>query len=319
MNFSIFKKAVVACVTAAALTSSVYATDTKTYTDSLGRKVEIPTDAKRIVSLHDMVLTVPLIELGILPVGSHGRTTDDGTPFIRSSKAITGYDFDNSDIEFMGNWPADVEKVVTAKPDLILTTSWQGLKYGQIENIAPTLVINSESTIEVFDMLAEITGSGAQLDILKSRYAQQIADIKRIIDTENITVNVIQPYDGNLYVEHTYGNLGKVLRDAGFKFPKIVDDIAVGGDASFSAEKLQDLDADYVFVTYRTDQLQTPQDSIDGLEKVIPGFCDYFSACKKGRMLVMPREAATTSSFDALSITASNVLTHISGNPYAKK
>ncbi|MBL1419041.1 MAG: ABC transporter substrate-binding protein [Alphaproteobacteria bacterium] len=171
------------------------------FTDDMGRQVAIPATPLRIASLHDISITIPLIELGVFPVGSHGRTTDDGS----------------------------------------------------------------------------------------------------------------------LYVERSYGNLGKVLRDAGFKFPKIVDDIKDGGDATFSAEKLQDLDADYIFVTYRTDQLQTPQDSVEGLEKVIPDSCDYLTACKEGCMLVLPREAATTSSFDALSITASNVLTHISGNPFAKK
>ena len=42
------------------------------FTDDLGRKVTVPAHPKRIVSLHDLDITIPLIELGVPPVASHG-------------------------------------------------------------------------------------------------------------------------------------------------------------------------------------------------------------------------------------------------------
>jgi len=177
---------------------------------------------------------------------------------------------------------------------------------------------NKRSRSEMFAAIAEITGSQAKLAILKGRYQQQISRIKRIVDTKKIKVNVLQASKGKLIVWNSYFNLGKVLRDSGFEFPELVNNIESGERVSFSAENLQELDADYLFVTYRTDKKHTPDDAIEALEAVVPNFCNFLSACKEGRMMVMPREEASSNSFTALSIIAYNVLTHISGKPYLK-
>ncbi len=44
----------------------------QTFTDDLGRVVKVPQHPKRIVSLHDLDITIPLIELGVPPIASHG-------------------------------------------------------------------------------------------------------------------------------------------------------------------------------------------------------------------------------------------------------
>ena len=51
---------------------------------------------------------------------------------------------------------------------------------------------------------------------LEGRYQEQIAQIRKLVDTEAITVNVMQGNGGVFFVTHTYGGLGKILRDAGF-------------------------------------------------------------------------------------------------------
>lgn len=38
---------------------------TQVFTDDLNRKVVVPVHPKRIVSLHDLDITIPLIELGV--------------------------------------------------------------------------------------------------------------------------------------------------------------------------------------------------------------------------------------------------------------
>lgn len=93
----------------------------RSFTDDLGRSVSIPATPKRIVTLHDIDLTIPLIDLGVTPVGNQGRMGADGRPYLRSSAILTGVDFDNSDIAYIGSINADLEAIIALKPDLILT------------------------------------------------------------------------------------------------------------------------------------------------------------------------------------------------------
>lgn len=293
------------------------AQDTRTITDGAGRTVEIPVNAQRIVSLHDLTITIPMIELGVFPVGSHGRTMEDGTPFIRSSAVLTGVDFDNSEIAFVGNNPADIEAISALQPDLILTTEWQSTPVDQLEKIAPTVVIDSEADMfETYGLLAEITGTEDKLVYLKGRYESQIAQIKRLIDTASITTSVIQGVEGTFYVLHTYGTLGRVLRDAGFKFPAIIDAIPEGGDLDVPAEQLPELDADFVFATYRTDTLETPASSTEQLNAVVPDFCQYLTACQNNQLITIPREEATSNSFYALGAISYMVISNVSGRDF---
>jgi iron complex transport system substrate-binding protein len=46
-----------------------------------------------------------------------------------------------------------------------------------------------------------------------------------------------------------HGNLGRVLRDAGFRQPDIVATIPEGGEAEFSLERLPQFDADVIIAT----------------------------------------------------------------------
>src|SRR5690606_17306652 len=107
--------------------------------------------------------------------------------------------------------------------------------------------------------------------LLEARYAEQVDQIRRVIDTEGTTVNHIVAGEGAFRAWHTYQTLGRVLRDAGFNFPESTEAIEEGTFADFSPEALQELDADYIFVSYRVDTLETPADALAQLEAVLPG------------------------------------------------
>lgn len=307
----------VGILTLAGLTATV-AQETRSFTDDAGRTVEIPTKPLRIVSLQDLAITVPLLELGVTPVGSHGRTTAEGQPFIRSSDVLTGIDFDNSDIKFVGNLPADVEAVAALEPDLILTTPWQTAPVEQLAAIAPTVILDdgARGDLGMHDILAELTGTEDRLNVLKARYQGQIEQIKRLIDTQSISVNVIQGVNGQVAVWHTYGALGKVLRDAGFTFPDRVNAITGGDPALLSGEAFPELDADFVFATYRTDTLETPADAKKFLEEVLPNFCDYLHACRENQFIILPREEASASSYYGLGVLSYMIISQISGRDF---
>lgn len=290
---------------------------TQTFTDDLGRVVTVPLHPQRIVSMHDLDITIPLIELGVPPVASHGRTRPDGSHFLRSSAQLTGVDFDNSTIQFIGTADIDLEAVAAAKPDLIITEPSRHVSVEQLQKIAPTVSIDhlQGSAPRIYSKLAQLTGSEARLAILERRYQAQIAQLKAMVDTQNISVSVIQANNGKVTVHHSYHALGRVLRDAGFRFPPLIDKIPDGQRIDVSAEQLPELDADFVFATWRSDTVGKPQDELQAMEAVMPGWCDFMRACRTGRYILLPREEVISNSFAALSLMVAQVQSHIAGRP----
>ena len=316
-----YLKPLFAAVSLCILAGSALA-ETRSITDDLGRTIEVPADPQRVAVLHDRSLTTPLIELGVIPVGSHGRTTPDGKPFIRGSIILTGYDFDNSDIAYLGGRPVDIEAVAAVKPDLIITSTWQNTNLDQLSAIAPTVVVDKDKNgaFGVFPLLAKVTSTEDVLARLETRYQAQIKQIRRLIATEEITVNKFQAAKGGFYVLNTYFTLGKVLRDAGFRFPARIDAIPEGSPYEIlSPESMQELDADVLFMSYRTDRNQTPQDALDAIEAIVPGWCDLMHACREGQLVILPRAEAISASYDALMALSMTVLAALSSNEIVKK
>lgn len=291
-----------------AMLPAALAQETVTVTDDLGRTVEIPAHPSRIASLDDLRLSVPLIELGVFPVASHGRPSDNG-PYIRASKILTGVDFDNSGIVFLGN-DLDIEALAKAEPDLIVTLASRDSPIDQLEKIAPTLVFDSAVSdyLGIYDRLAEITGTQAKLEFLETRYATQLAQLRRLVDAPSITVSVISGSDGAISVLHTFGSLGIVLRDAGFAFPAVYADIAEGSEVELSAEYLPQVDADIIFDSFRADRNETPADARARMSEVIEGYCEALWACSNGQYVILPREEIYAISYEGLS-TAINMIT----------
>lgn len=288
---------------------------TRPFTDDLGRVVNVPLHPQRIVSLHDLDITIPLIELGVPPVASHGRTRPDGSHFLRSGALLTGVDFDHSTIKFIGTADIDIEAIVAAKPDLIITEPSRHTPIEQLEKIAPTVSIDhlDGGAPEIYRKLAQLTGTQARLAILERRYREEIDRLKHTVDTQHITVSVIQANQGKINALHTYHSLGRVLRDAGFSFPKLIDSIPPGGRIDVSAERLPEMDADFVFATWRGDTGGKPQDEIAAMDAVLPGWCEFLTACQRGHYVLISREEAISNSFVSLSLMVAQVQSHIAG------
>lgn len=296
---------------------AVSAGDSQTFTDDLGRTVSVPLHPQRIVSMHDLDITIPLIELGVPPVASHGRTRPDGSHYLRSSAQLTGVDFDNSEIRFIGTADIDLEAVAAAKPDLIITEPSRHVSVEQLAKIAPTVSIDhlQGSAPRIYRKLAQLTGSQARLAVLERRYQEQIKQLKATVNPQQYRVSVIQANNGKVTVHHSYHALGRVLRDAGFRFPPLLDKIPDGQRIDVSAEQLPELDADFVFATWRSDTGGKPQDELKAMEAVMPGWCDFMRACRTGRYILLPREEVISNSYAALTLMVAQVQSHIAGRP----
>ena len=204
----------------------------------------VPLHPQRIVSMHDLDITIPLIELGAPPIASHGRTRPDGSHYLRSSAQLTGVDFDNSDIRFIGTADIDLEAVAAARPDLIITEPSRHVSVEQLEKIAPTVSIDhlQGSAPRIYSKLAQLTGTQPRLAILERRYQEQIKQLKAMVNPPQYSVSVIQANNGKVTVHHSYHALGRVLRDAGFRFPPLIERIPDGQRIDVSAEQLPELD-----------------------------------------------------------------------------
>ena len=124
---------------------------------------------------------------------------------------LTGVDFDNSDIKFIGTADIDIEAIAAAKPDLIITEPTRNTPVGQLEKIAPTVSIDhlDGGAPEIYRKLAQLTGTQARLAILERRYQEQIKALRATIDTRKISVSVIQANQGKITAMfHFFGDVG---------------------------------------------------------------------------------------------------------------
>lgn len=294
---------------------SLLAAETQPFTDDLGRTVNVPLHPQRIVSLHDLDITIPLLELGVIPVGSHGRTLPTGSHTLRSARLLTGMDFDNTGIAFIGSADIDIEAVAALKPDLIITSPGRSADVNQLSKIAPTVSIDhlKGGAPRIYRKLAQLTGHQAQLALLEARYQAQIAQLKDTLKGRQITVSVLQASNGKIALMHSYHALGKVLRDAGFRFPPLIENIPEDGRLTVSGERLPELDATLIFDTWRGDNGGQPVDELTAMNAVMPGWCQFLTACRQGHYVLVSREEAISNSYAAMSLMASVVQTQLAG------
>ncbi|WP_417815030.1 ABC transporter substrate-binding protein [Thalassospira alkalitolerans] len=309
-NFRSVIMMITTILTLSALWSNAQA---KPFVDDLGREVDVPDTPKRIVSLYDVDVTIPLIELGIFPIASHGRMGLDGKPHLRSSRLLTGVDFDNSDIRYIGSTEIDLETITALAPDLIITAPSRASAIEPLQSIAPTVSLDAARLggPHIYQKLAELTGTQNRLEFLKARYLASIDAIQNTMDPATITVSVFQPLNGKINIYHTYRSLGRVLRDAGFKFPDLIENMPPAGRMEVSAEYLPKLDADFIFDPYRDDKPGGAKAEINAMEGVFPGFCRFLRACQEGRFILISREIAISNSYAALAMMANLVKSHI--------
>lgn len=271
-------------------------------TDDDGRLVEVPDRPLRIISLDDADLTVPLLELGVVPIASPGRLARDGSHFLRSALTLTGLDFDNTGMAFLGLQPIDVESVAALKPDLIITLKGRPTPAEQLQAIAPVIVIDDilRGPDGVYDLLAELTGRQSALAILRRRYGAQVGQLRRLTGDNPPIVSVIAATsDGKIGVERSYGSIGLALRDAGFASPKLTETIAENSGAAFSPEALPEFDADIIFDTFRNDRNETASDAKKRMQVLMPDYCRFLRACRDGRYYFLPRDEAKSTTYSA--------------------
>lgn len=287
-------------ILAATLCHASVQAQTRSFTDDLGRRVELPINPSRIVVSDEIYLTVPLLELGVTLAGSVGRGCRGAAPSIRSAPILTGKDFASTGMLCLGSDPLDVESVVAARPDLIITLVNRPTPPELLAQIAPTVVLDltRRSPRAHYALLAELTGAGPRLAELEAQYHAGIELLRRVVAGRDLTVSLFDvTAAGKIVVRHTYGALGEVLRDAGLGQPDLIDRIPEMETVDLSPEILPDLDGDIIIGTWREDRPDSPETARAALEARLPDYCRFLSACGRNRMYFLPRELSRSHSY----------------------
>ena len=220
---------------------------TRTVSHAMGT-TEVPETPERVVVLD----TAPLdsaIALGIQPVGTitYG-TFPSYLPSQPEEIAIIGE----------GNQP-NQEAILQLEPDLILgsKTGSSRQEYRQFSRIAPTVYTEGSGRAgdwqENFLLHAEALGQIEQAEILLADYRAQIEKVQAQLDSpETLEISVIGTYSGKVGAYTTGSFSGSVLNDIGLA-RTAAQDLPRRYASEISAEALDDLDGDYIFLIYSPD------------------------------------------------------------------
>ncbi|MGR3491220.1 MAG: ABC transporter substrate-binding protein [Shimia sp.] len=302
------------------LGTPTWAQDTRTYTDALDRSVEIPVEPQRIVAMADHVLALPLVELDANLVGSVNRVDSNGEIFFRSVRDVfPGWLIQNELAPLGNSGSPDFEAMAALRPDLIIARTWDEENLPQLEAVAPVVVLSDlQEPLKYYRDIADVSGRLNFFETMLDRYDGQIAQARDWLGAHDHTYQMPQfePGDGTLYVCGRYGGLTRVLDDLGFEMVGISAEVRESGDfcSETSAERFQELDADWLFDTYR---LSVPgvidqQAEING---IFPGGCEVLSACREGRMAVLPRAFAFPTTFTTMDMMMHHVVSPVAGRP----
>jgi len=180
--------------------------------------VQIPANPQRVVCL-DQYSTLALLDVGVRPAA----TVDGLEDWIPTAQLET-----YRSLPRVGGYQADFERVLAARPDLIIGNSaftlTGGDTYEKLSSLAPTVILTSAVSGQWQQMAlqaAEAVNRSAQMDGLRQRYVQRAADIRqRYADPLGRTafslIAAFKAGSWNLCLPDSWS--GVVLAEAGARF-----------------------------------------------------------------------------------------------------
>ncbi|MGW0608397.1 ABC transporter substrate-binding protein [Streptomyces sp. NPDC002640] len=213
-------------------------------TDASGKKVEVPQDPKRVVVLSEMDLDSSLA-LGVKPVGLTAGRGQQGAPAYLTEQA--------AGIPVVGAVTGpDIEKVVEAKPDVILAgqlVDEQVLQ--QLQAVAPTVVTidNTKNWKTALEITGQVLGKENEAKTFLSDYDAKVEALKgKLGDKAGAEVSVARYSPKGTAVMQQGVFISDVLKDLGFARPGIQNEKGEGHSTPLSDENLAEIDGDWLFI-----------------------------------------------------------------------
>ncbi|MFQ6142164.1 ABC transporter substrate-binding protein [Streptomyces seoulensis] len=217
---------------------------TTTVTDATGAKVTVPTAPRRVLALSEMDLDSALA-LGVKPVGLTAGRGQKGAPEYLSEQA--------EGIPVVGAVTGpDIEKVVQAKPDVILAGQLADEQVlAQLKKIAPVVVTidGSKSWKKSLELTGQALGKSNEATKFLAGYDTQAAALKKDLGAKaGATVSVARYSAKGTAVMQQGVFISDVLNDLGFKRPGIQNQKGEGHSTPISDENLKEIDGDWLFI-----------------------------------------------------------------------
>lgn len=277
-------------------------------TDAAGRTVAVPEAPQRIVVLHEPLLGIPILDLGLPLAGSYGRTD--------AGDAMTAVDFIATVLGDAAPPPPpgigaigqiDLEKLRALRPDLIIGTERDLDKIEQLSAVAPVYLQRS-STGAAYGFgaeaeLAELLGREAVFARRRDAYLGRVETIRAglPVDPRTQTYLAIIVHDEINLVGEMSGAI-QAIEDLGYRRAPLGDTGAASGLGSIfsvpmSAEIFGRINPDLLVImsSYASTD-RSPQAVRDSLDIVLPGWERFLKPAREGRVLYLdPGLVATPS------------------------
>ncbi|MEV2254349.1 iron-siderophore ABC transporter substrate-binding protein [Streptomyces sp. NPDC050147] len=215
-----------------------------TVTDASGAEVKVPANPEKVIALSEMDLDSALA-LKVKPVGLSAGRGQKGAPEYLADQA--------KGIPVVGAVTGpDIEKVLQAKPDVILAgqlADQQVLK--QLKAIAPTVVTidRTKDWKKSLELTGEVLGKSNEASAFLKDYDTKVAAVKKNLGKNaGASVSVARYSAKGTAVMQQGVFISDVLKDLGFKRPGIQNKKGEGHSTPLSDEDLKQIDADWLFI-----------------------------------------------------------------------
>lgn len=273
-------------------------------TDDAGRKITIPETIDRIVVMHEPLLGLPLMDLGLSPVGSYGRD--------EHGRTLTAVDFIDTVLGEGREKPKgigavgqiDLERLRALDPDLIIGTERDIDKVEQLSALAP-VYLQKVSTgkargFSVEAELAEVVGAEQAFAERKQAYLGRVATLRKTAaPKEGATYLALIVHDQINLVGDMSGAI-QAIEDIGYRRLPL-DGLSPGAGlgSTFSlplnAESFGRLDPDILVIMNSYAGKDRSEAAIRArLDKLLPGWDRFLKPVRDGRVLFLDSGAVAT-------------------------
>lgn len=283
----------------------------QTIQDDAGRTVTVPKHPKRIISGHDAIVSVPLIELGFNLVGSTMRKDlKYGGMTIFGIRPLFGKSVKDLNIAYVGGRKGlDFETIRSLNPDIFIAYEGMQKHAEKFKGIAPVFINRSRLSKgnEAEYLLASRFGKMDVYNALDAKYKARLAEVKAMLPFDPTTKTYLDVLVSDKITAMNYiGGINKVMNDLGFKTPKWL--AGTTGRAGISAEEVKKLDVDVLFMStayFKADR--AVEDTDNALSKVVPGWSTFLNVKKNNGIIYYDSYLTLSPTF----VSAMNVLDYL--------
>ncbi|WP_421708645.1 ABC transporter substrate-binding protein [Algihabitans sp.] len=301
------------------LSPIVVAKEPRQVSDDLGRTVLAPQKPKRIAAGADETLATILLELQAPLIASTARVDPStGALFMKGPPSSFGVTLESAEITVVAiNNRPDFEALAAAAPDLIVVNQFAEPYLNQLSLVAPTFIaIETPEPWATHRSVARALGLGEDSERLQRHFEMRLNRARERLDLPNgttysaFTMNV--SVDGIQVDPQT--SISYIAEGLGLSPNTLMEELSSSGDrfsTRMSLERFPELDADYIFVTFREAGRQQLEEGLDRLDQALPTWCQLLSACREGRIIVFSDEVAVSPSFVGYSRMLDIAMSHL--------